>query len=92
MKAFRLSDEARSAVNTAVDAVIRTPTMTRAEEVKSLIAKGMKITVTGQRCVWAFSPRKIAQTLGAPFIAAFPAAADLADYMALGGEIITTRV
>jgi hypothetical protein len=91
MKALRLSDEARAAVDAAVDAATKTPTMTRAEEVKALMAKGMKITVTGQWCVWAFAPRKIAQALGAPFIAAFPAAADLADYMKLGGEIITTR-
>lgn len=66
--------------------------MTRAEEVKALMAKGMKITVTGQWCVWAFAPRKITQALGAPFIAAFPAAADLADYMKLGGKVIQTAV
>jgi hypothetical protein len=88
MKAFCLADEARAAVDAAVDAATKTPTMTRAEEVKSLMAKGMKITVTGKWCVWAFAPRKIAQALGAPFIAAFPAAADLPDYMAAGGVIV----
>jgi hypothetical protein len=92
MQAFRLSDEARAAVDAAVDAAKQSKPMTRAEEVKALMAKGMKITVTGQWCVWAFAPRKIAQALGAPFIAAFPAAADLAEYMAQGGEVVTTRV
>lgn len=92
MKAVRLSDEARAAVEAAVDAVTNKPAMTRTEEVKALIAKGMKITVTGRWCVWAFAPRKIAQAIGVSFIAAFPAAADLADYMALGGEVVTTRV
>ena len=66
--------------------------MTRAEEVKALMAKGMKITATGRWCVWAFAPRKIAQALGVPFIAALPAAHDLVEYMAQGGQIVTTRV
>lgn len=92
MKAIRLSDEARATMNAAVDAATNAPPMTRAEEVKALMTKGMKITITGQWCVWAFAPRKIAQALGAPFIAAFPAAADLAKYMAQGGEVVTTRV
>lgn len=91
MKAFRLSDEFRDAVDAVVDASVKSPPMTRAEEVKALMAKGMKITITGQWCVWAFAPRKIAQALGVAFIAAFPAAADLPDYMALGGEIVQTR-
>lgn len=90
MKAVRLSDEARVAVDAAVDAATKTPPMTRPEEVKALMAKGMKITVTGKWCVWAFAPRKIAQALGTPFIAALPAAADLPDYMAAGGEIVQT--
>lgn len=92
MKAVQLSDEARAAVNAAVDAAANKPAMTRAEEVKALMAKGMKITVTGKWCVWSFAPRKITQALGAPFIAAFPAAADLPDYMALGGEVVQTAV
>lgn len=65
--------------------------MTRAEEVKALMAKGMKITITGQWCVWAFAPRKLAELMGASFIAAIPAAADLTEYMALGGEVVHTR-
>jgi hypothetical protein len=92
MKAIRLSDEFRTAVDAAVDAATKAPAMTHAEEVKALMAKGMKITVTGQWCTWAFAPRKIAQITGAPFISALPAAADLAEYMKLGGEIVTTRV
>jgi hypothetical protein len=91
MEACRLSDEARAAVNSALGAT-NTPPMTRAEEVKALMEKGMKITVTGQWCVWAFAPRKLAQACGAPFIAALPAAADLPDYMALGGEVVQTAV
>lgn len=91
MKAFRLSDEARAAVNAAVGAAKQQP-MTRAEEVGALMAKGMKITITGgQYCVWAFAPRKIAESMGAPFIAVLPAAPDLADYMATGGRVVTTR-
>jgi hypothetical protein len=92
MKAFRLSDEARAAVNSAVDAITSAPPMTRAEEVKALMAKGMKITVTGKWCVWAYAPRQLAQVCGVPFIAALPAAADLSDYMALGGEVVQTAV
>ena len=92
MKAVRLSDEFRAAVDAAVDASANVVPMTHPEEVKSLMAKGMKITVTDQWCVWAFAPRKIAEVLGAPFIAAFPAAADLSDYMSLGGHVVTTRV
>ncbi|SDH09571.1 hypothetical protein SAMN05216466_10782 [Paraburkholderia phenazinium] len=56
------------------------------------MAKGMKITVTGQWCVWAFAPRKLAEVCGTPFIAVMPAAADLPDYMASGGEIVQTAV
>lgn len=63
-------------------------TMTHAQEVKALMQKGMKIVVARGHCVWAFAPRKIAQATGVPFIAAFPAAADLTGYMALGGEIV----
>lgn len=92
MKTVRLSDEARAAVNVALGAAVNTQTMSRAEEVRALMAKGMKIAITGQWCTWAFAPRKIAQALGAPFVAAFPAAADLPDYMALGGEIVQTAV
>jgi hypothetical protein len=92
MKALRLSDEARVAVKDAVAAATESPRLTHAEEVKALMAKGMKITVTGKWCVWALSPRKIAQALGVPFIAALPAAHDLAEYMAQGGQIVTTRV
>jgi hypothetical protein len=92
MQSCRLSDEARASLGFALDAAANTPAMTHAEEVKALMAKDMKITVTGKWCVWAFAPRKIAQALGVPFIAALPAAADLAEYMALGGEIVETRV
>jgi hypothetical protein len=88
MKAFRLSDEARAAVNAAVEAATKTPPMTHAEEVKALMAKGMKIVVTRGYAVWAFVPRKIALALGAPYSAALPAALDLAEYMALGGEVV----
>jgi hypothetical protein len=91
MEACRLSDEARAAVNAAVDAAKAQP-MTHAEEVKALMAKGMKITITdGQHCVWALAPRKIAESMGAPFIAVLPAAPDLASYMAHGGQVVTTR-
>jgi hypothetical protein len=92
MEALRLTTEARAAVDSAVKAATDKPAMTRAEEVKALMAKGMKVTITGQWCVWAFAPRKIAEALGTPFIAAFPAAADLPDYMKFGGEIVQTRV
>lgn len=89
MKAFRLSDESRAIVDSAV---AQSKPMTRVEEVKALMEKGMKITITGQWCVWAFAPRRIAEAVGIPFIAAFPAAADLPDYMSLGGQVVTTRV
>lgn len=92
MESVRLSDEARAAMDAAVSVATNAPRMTHAEEVMALMAKGMKITVTGKWCVWSFAPRKIAQALGAPFIAIMPAAADLAQYMALGGEVVTTRV
>jgi len=92
MKAIRLSDEFRAAVDAAVDASANAVPMSRTEEVRALMAKGMKITVTGKWCTWAFAPRKIAQALGAPFISVLPAAADLGEYMKLGGEIVTTRV
>lgn len=89
MKAIRLSDGARSAVSAAVDAATKQPVMTHAEEVAALMAKGMQITIArGRYAVWSFAPRKIAQALGVPFIAALPAAKDLAQYMALGGEIV----
>lgn len=91
MEACRLSDEARAAVSDAVVAAIKAPPMTRAEEIKALMAKGMKITITGnQWCVWAFVPRKIAEACGAKYIAVIPAAADLHEYMAIGGEVVRT--
>lgn len=92
MKGIRLSDEARASVNAAVDAATKTPPMTRTEEVKALMAKGMKISIAHGHCVWALAPRKLAQACGVPFIAVLPAAPDLTDYMALGGEIVQTVV
>lgn len=88
MKSVRLSDEARAAIDAAVDAATNTPRMTRAEEVKALMAKGLKIVVAQGHAVWAFAPRPIAALCGAPYSAAFPAAEDLAEYGALGGELI----
>jgi hypothetical protein len=88
MKAVRLSDEFRAAVNAAVDAAKDIKPMTHAEEVKALMAKGMKIVVTRGYAVWAFVPRKTSLALGAPYSAALPAALDLAEYMALGGEVV----
>jgi hypothetical protein len=87
MKAFRLSDEMRSAVDAAVSAATA-ERMTRAEEVKALMAKGMKIVSSRGHCSWAFAPRKIAASMGAPFIAVMPAFDDLPAYLSLGGQII----
>lgn len=61
--------------------------MTRAEEVKALTAKGMKIVMAQGHCVWAFAPRKIAELTGVPLIAVMPAQDDLEDYLALGAEV-----
>jgi hypothetical protein len=88
MEAVRLSAEARDAVSAAVKAATDKPAMTHAEEVKALMAKGMKICVARGHAVWAFAPRKIAQALNVPYIAAIPAADDLQEYMAIGGEIV----
>lgn len=89
MKAsFRITEKGRA----ALAAIAKPEPMTRAEEVKALMAKGMKITVTRQWCVWAFAPRKLAEVCGAPFVAVLPAADDLTDYMELGGEVVQTRV
>jgi hypothetical protein len=87
MQAVRLSDEARAAVNAAMGTAKPQP-MIRADEVKALMAKGMKIAATRGHFVWAFAPLKIALACRVPYIAALPAAADLVDYMALGGEIV----
>jgi hypothetical protein len=89
MQAFRLSDEARAAVNAAVDAATKAPAMTHAEEVRALMGKGMKVCIAQGHAVWAFVPRAIALSLGVPYCAALPAALDLADYMALGGDVVT---
>lgn len=89
MKAFRLSDEARAAVNAAFNEATKAPTMTHIEEVKALMAKGMKICIAKDHAVWAFTPRVIALSLGVPYCAALPAALDLADYVAAGGEVVT---
>lgn len=89
MKAFRLSDEARAAVNAAFDAATKTPGMTHVEEVKALMAKGMKICIAQGHAVWAFTPRMVALSLGTPYFAALPAALDLADYVVVGGEVVT---
>jgi hypothetical protein len=64
-------------------------TMSRAEEVKALMAKGMKICIARGHAVWSFAPRKIALALNVPYIAALPAGSDLIDYMAAGGEFVT---
>ncbi|HEX7911784.1 MAG TPA: hypothetical protein VF534_27335 [Paraburkholderia sp.] len=92
MKAFRLSGEARAAVNSAVDAATKTRPMTRADEVKALMGKGMKISMTQGHYCWAFAPRKIAEITGMPFLAVMPALPDLADYTALGGDVVNTVV
>jgi hypothetical protein len=85
MKAtFRITEEGRRML-AALDAP-KQP-MTRAEEVKALMAKGMKIVMSQGHCVWAFAPRKIAELTGVPFIAVMPAQDDLADYLALGAEV-----
>jgi len=64
MKSVRLSDELRSSVASAVDAATNTSPMAHDEEVRSLMAKGMKIAIARGHCVWAFAPRKIAQVAG----------------------------
>ncbi|VWB07248.1 hypothetical protein [Burkholderia lata] len=87
MKSVRLSDEFRAALNAAVDAAKDVQPLTHAEEVKALMAKGMKICIMKGHAVWAFAPKPLA--CWAPFSAALPAAEDLTQYMALGGEIVT---
>lgn len=87
MESVQLTDEFRAAVNAAVDAAKDVKPMTHAEEVKALMARGMKICITKGHAVWAFAPKPLAPW--APFSAALPAAKDLTQYMALGGEIIT---
>lgn len=89
MKAFRLSDDARAAVDFAVEAATSVKPMTRAEEVKALMAKGMKIAIARGHAVWAFVPTKIALAVGIPYIAALPAGPDMVDYMSAGGEFVT---
>jgi hypothetical protein len=85
MKAsFRITDEGRSALS----AISKPETMAHAEEVKALMIKGMKIVITRGHAVWVFAPKAIALVCGAPYSAAFPAAEDLTQYMALGGEIV----
>jgi hypothetical protein len=85
MKAtFRITEEGRRML-AALDA--NRPPMTRAEEIKTLMAKGMKIVMAQGHCVWAFAPRKIAELTGVPFIAVMPAQDDLEDYLALGAEV-----
>jgi hypothetical protein len=87
MKAsFRITDEGRAALS----AIAAPDSMTHAQEVQSLMAKGMKISIAHGHCVWAFAPRKIAELTGTPYIAALPAAPDLTQYMALGGEVVQT--
>jgi hypothetical protein len=85
MKAtFRITEEGRrmlAEINASMTA------MTRAEEVKALTAKGMKIVMAQGHCVWAFAPRKIAELTGVPLIAVMPAQDDLEDYLALGAEV-----
>lgn len=88
MKAFRLSDAARAAVTAAVDASTKQRPMTRSEEVRALMDKGMKIAIGNGNCAWVFAPRKLAEVTGSPLIAALPATPDVADYLALGGKII----
>lgn len=88
MKAIRLTDEARAVLNAAIDAVEKPAPMTRAEEVRALMEKGMKIVFARGYYVWAFVPRVIALSFGAPYSATFPAHEDLADYLAHGGELV----
>jgi hypothetical protein len=89
MQGVRFTDQARATVDAAVRAATKTAPMTHAEEVKALMAKSMKICITRGYAVWAFAPKATALVCGAPYSAAFPAAEDLTQYMALGGEIVT---
>lgn len=88
MKAIRLTDEARAAVNDAFNEATKAPTMTRAEEVRALMGKGMKMVTAQGHVVWAHAPRKIAELTGAPYIAALPGLPDLAEYLAAGGKLV----
>ncbi|QGZ66277.1 hypothetical protein [Paraburkholderia acidisoli] len=84
MKAsFRITEEGRKALR---DLPQPAP-MTHAEEVKALMAKGMKIIFTRGHAVWAFAPKAL--SCWSPYSAAFPAAHDVSQYLALGGEIVT---
>jgi hypothetical protein len=85
MKAIRLTEEARA----AVDAATSIAPMTHIEEVRSLMSKGMKICISRGHAVWSHAPRQIALAQNMPYIAALPAALDLADYIALGGQVIS---
>ena len=64
--------------------------MSRQEEVRELMRKGLRICLKGQWCIWAFAPTCLAEAMGTPFIAALPAGSDLVDYLALGGKL--TRI
>lgn len=88
MKAsFRITDEGRAALRV----LGQSGSLTHAEEVKALMDKGLKIVIASGHAVWAHAPRKIAAACGASYIAALPAADDVAEYMGLAGEIVTVH-